>query len=39
MYVIKFNKKSFQSFFHEFSLLFTDLLPAFLLFNQYKYII
>ena len=37
MYVIKFNKKSFQSFFREFSLLFTDLLAVFLLFNQYKY--
>ena len=39
MHVIKFNKKNFQSFFHEFSLLFTDLLPVFLLFNQNKYII
>ena len=39
MHVIKFNKKNFQSIFREFSLLFTDLLPAFLLFNQYKYII
>ena len=39
MHVIKFNKKNFQSFFHEFSLLFTDLLASSLLFNQYKYII
>ena len=39
MQVIKFNKKNFQSFFHEFSLLFTDLLASSLLFNQYKYII
>ena len=39
MYVIKFNKKNFQSFFHEFSLLFTDLLASSFLFNQYKYII
>ena len=39
MYVIKFNKKNFQSFFREFSLLFTDLLASSLLFNQYKYII
>ena len=34
MHVIKFNKKNFQSFFHEFSLLFTDLLASSLLFNQ-----
>ena len=34
MHVIKFNKKKISSFFHEFSLLFTDLLPAFLLFKQ-----
>ena len=39
MHVIKFNKKDFQSFFHEFSLLFTDLLASSFLFNQYKYII
>ena len=39
MHVIKFNKKNFKSFFHEFSLLFTDLLASSLFFNQYKYII
>ena len=39
MHVIKFNKKNFQSFFHKFSLLFTDLLASSFLFNQYKYII